>query len=93
MLPFPKNKKRKRQGLNMEQKIWICEQKNDPAKYSKHILYTYIQCITKCFELPKCRKSRKKSIDDKKLVILTEKSGNSRISLQTLDKYDLSKFL
>ena len=38
MLPFPENKKRKRQALTVEQKKWICERKKtEPAITHKNI--------------------------------------------------------
>ena len=64
------------------------------AETVKSIIFTdsrknfSIQYITKFFALSKRRKSRKKSSDDKKIGDLEKKSGNSRISRQTLDMYD-----
>ena len=38
MLPFNENKKRKRQGLTVEHKKWVCEQKKcEPAITSKNL--------------------------------------------------------
>ena len=48
-----------------------------------------IQCITKFFALSKCRKSRKKVPMTKKNGDFEKKNGNSRISRQTPDMYDL----